>query len=840
MLALAITLARRELRGGIRGFRVFLACLAIGVGAIAAVGSVAQSVRSGLERDARSILGGDIALRIMHQPATAQQMAYLARDTVAIAASSELRAMARAGDRRVLVELKAVDQAYPLFGQVEIDGGGDLQRLLAPEAGVFGAVIERALAVRLNIGVGDRVRVGDADFAVRGIVLREPDRGVSAMDFGPRLLIQSAALPQTGLILPGSLVEYHYKLRLPEGADSISYAQQLRRDWPEAPWRIRDLRQSAPGAERFITQIGLFLILVGLTTLLVGGVGVGNAVRGYLDGKTATIATLKGMGAPGGLVFTTYFVLVLLLSLVGIAAGLMLGSLAPFALAHLAADLLPVPLALGVYPLPLLLAGLFGVLTAIAFSVWPLGRARDVAAASLFRDVVAPAGRWPRWPYVAGTVAAVAALAILAVVVQPPPAQRLAAGFVVAALAAFALFRAAALAIMALARRLPRPSDPRLRLALANLHRPGAATPHVVLSLGLGLTVLVTVALIEGNLNRQITERLPGVAPSFFFIDLQSDQVAAFDRVVRETPGVTRLERVPSLRGRIIRINGVPVAQASIAPEVAWAVDNDRGLTYAAAMPPDARVVAGEWWPADYSGPPLISFDARIARGMGIGVGDTLTINVLGRDVTARIGSLREIDFTTLGINFTIIFAPGLLEAAPHTHLAVAYATDDAAEQALLRRVTDAFQNVSAIRVKDALDTVAGVIGGIAAAGRAVAAITLLAGTLVLIGALVAGHRRRVRDAVVLKVLGATRGDVLTAYLIEYGLLGLMTAVIASVLGGIGGWLVVTTVMRAEFVLLPWTIAVTAAACAALTILLGMIGTWRALGQKAAPVLRTA
>ncbi|TAD90428.1 MAG: FtsX-like permease family protein [Alphaproteobacteria bacterium] len=840
MLALAITLARRELRGGIRGFRVFLACLAIGVGAIAAVGSVAQSVRAGLERDARSILGGDIALRIMHQPATAQQMAYLARDTVAIAASSELRAMARAGDRRVLVELKAVDQAYPLFGQVEIDGGGDLQRLLAPEAGVFGAVIERALAVRLNIGVGDRVRVGDADFAVRGIVLREPDRGVSAMDFGPRLLIQSAALPQTGLILPGSLVEYHYKLRLPEGADSISYAQQLRRDWPEAPWRIRDLRQSAPGAERFITQIGLFLILVGLTTLLVGGVGVGNAVRGYLDGKTATIATLKGMGAPGGLVFTTYFVLVLLLSLVGIAAGLMLGSLAPFALAHLAADLLPVPLALGVYPLPLLLAGLFGVLTAIAFSVWPLGRARDVAAASLFRDVVAPAGRWPRWPYVAGTVAAVAALAILAVVVQPPPAQRLAAGFVVAALAAFALFRAAALAIMALARRLPRPSDPRLRLALANLHRPGAATPHVVLSLGLGLTVLVTVALIEGNLNRQITERLPGVAPSFFFIDLQSDQVAAFDRVVRETPGVTRLERVPSLRGRIIRINGVPVAQASIAPEVAWAVDNDRGLTYAAAMPPDARVVAGEWWPADYSGPPLISFDARIARGMGIGVGDTLTINVLGRDVTARIGSLREIDFTTLGINFTIIFAPGLLEAAPHTHLAVAYAADDAAEQALLRRVTDAFQNVSAIRVKDALDTVAGVIGGIAAAGRAVAAITLLAGTLVLIGALVAGHRRRVRDAVVLKVLGATRGDVLTAYLIEYGLLGLMTAVIASVLGGIGGWLVVTTVMRAEFVLLPWTIAVTAAACAALTILLGMIGTWRALGQKAAPVLRTA
>jgi putative ABC transport system permease protein len=499
-----------------------------------------------------------------------------------------------------------------------------------------------------------------------------------------------------------------------------------------------------------------------------------------------------------------------------------------------------VPLAAGIYGKPLALAALFGVLTATAFSIWPLGRARDVPAASLFRDVVQPAGRWPRWPYLVATVAAVGALSILAVWAQPVQARPLAAGFVGAAAAAFVLFRLAALAIMAGARALPRPRNPRLRLALANLHRPGAATPHVVLSLGLGLTVLVTVALIEGNLNRQITARIPGLAPSFFFIDLQSDQVADFDRIVRSSPGVSRLERVPSLRGRIIRINGTLVAEAKIAPEVAWAVDNDRGLTYAAAEPSDARVVAGSWWPADYRGPPQISFDARIARGMGIGVGDTLTINVLGRDVTATIANLREIDFTTLGINFTIIFAPGLLERAPHTHLAVAYVDGDANEVQLLQRVTDAFQNVSAIRVKDALETVAGVVAGIGAAGRVVAAITLLAGTFVLIGALVAGHRRRVRDAVVLKVLGATRRDVLTAYLIEYGLLGLATAAIASVLGAIGGWLVVTTIMRADFVLLPTTIAVTAAACAALTIVLGLVGTWRALGQKAATVLRVA
>jgi putative ABC transport system permease protein len=481
-------------------------------------------------------------------------------------------------------------------------------------------------------------------------------------------------------------------------------------------------------------------------------------------------------------------------------------------------------------------AALFGLLSAAAFSIWPLAMAREVRAAGLFRAVVAGGAGRPQWAYVVATGLAVAALAGLAIATAPE--RKIAIWFVIGAILCFILFRLAGQGVMALARRV-HATGPRLRLALGNLHRPGAATPSVVMSLGLGLTVLVTVATIEGNVNRQIGERLPARAPSFFFLDIQPDQVAAFDKLTRETPGVQKVERAPALRGRIVRLNGVPVAQANVAPDVAWALDNERGLTYAAEKPANAKVVAGEWWPADYSGPPQISFDGRLAAGMGLALGDRLTVNVLGRDVEVKIANFREVDYQSLAINFAIVFAPGFLERAPHTHIATVYA-DQAVEAELLRAVTKAFPNVSGIRVKDALDSITGVLGGIGSAARATSLLTLLAGTLVLVGAIAAGQRRRRQDAVILKVLGATRADVIGALLLEYGALGALTAMVASVVGAIAGWAVVTQIMRAEWTFLPGTVAAVAALCAALTILLGLAGAWRALGQKSAPILREA
>ena len=835
---LALRLARRELRGGIKGFRIFLACLTLGVFAIAAVGAISASVVAGLERDARVILGGDVTMRRLYRPASAEQLDWLARRAT-LSRSVEMRAMARAldGARRTLVELKAVDDRYPLYGGLELAPALSHETLFGRHDGVPGAAVEQSLAVRLDLKLGDRIKVGDGTFELRAMIAREPDRGIGGLDFGPRVMIALDALSDTGLIQPGSLVEYHYRMRLPPGVAAAGFIEALRRETADDGWRIRSFRQATPGIDRFVQRISMFLTLVGLTALLVGGVGVGNAVRSYLDSKTATVATLKSLGAPGALVFRVYLLLVLALAAVGIAIGLALGALAPPVAERALGGLLPVPIALGFYPRPLIGAGLFGVLTALVFSLWPLARAREVQAASLFRDVVAPVRRLPRPGYLVAIAAGIAALGALAV--WSAPDRVLAAWFVVGAAASFLAFRLLALGLMRLARALGRPRNPRLRLALGNLHRPGAPTSSVVLSLGLGLTVLVIVALIEGNLSRQVEERLPARAPSFFFIDIQPDQLAGFEQLVTRFPGVSSTKVVPMVRGRITRINDVPVEHAKVAPESRWALDSDRGLTFSATPPEGARIVTGAWWPADYAGPPLVSFDAGLAAGFGITVGDTLTVNLLGREVTARIANLREIDWSSLGLNFAMVFAPGFLEAAPHTDLAVVYAEPDA-EEPLLRAVTDRFTNVSAIRVKDALAAIDAILQAIAVAARVTASITLVAGTLVLAGAMVAGHHRRVYDAVVLKVLGATRRDLVGAFLLEYGLLGLATALIAGAIGTLGGWLVVTRVMHAEWVFLPWTLVAVAVLCGAITIVFGLVGTWRALGQKAAPLLRNA
>ncbi|WP_420345783.1 ABC transporter permease [Pelagibius sp.] len=836
-LPLALRLARRELRGGLKGFRIFLACLTLGVAAIAGVGSVSEAMLQGLQRDGRILLGGDMDLRLTHVEASAEQQDWLA-ERVEVSSVSEMRAMARGldeGSRRVLVELKAVDDLYPLYGAVRLAPEGDLAAALAREDGVWGAVVDGNLLRRLDVELGELVQIGDTQFRVSAVLEREPDRTSRAFTLGPTFMVDRASLPETNLVQPGSLIRNHYRLRFGDGLTAADLRQDLQETFPQAGWRIRDTTEAAPGIGRFIDRLTLFLTLVGLTALLVGGVGVGNAVRSYLEGKTGTIATLKCLGAPGRLIFQVYMTQILVLASLGIVIGLLIGGLSPPAVSAIIGDTLGWRAELGIYPLPLITAAVFGVLTAITFSLWPLTRAQNVAAASLFRDLITPAGGRPDRKGLLALLVFGGLLAGLAVVTATD--QMLALYFVIGAIGALLLFRLAAQGIMAVSRRLPRPRRPGLRLALTNLHRPGAPTGSVVMSLGLGLTVLVAIALIEGNLSRQVQQSLPEEAPGFYFIDIQPDQVEEFDRLVAGLPGIENVQRVPMLRGRISAVNGAAPEQLEIPPDVQWIFRGDRGLTWAREQRAGDELTLGDWWPADYDGPPLVSLDDEVGRALGLGLGDTLSINILGRDVEVTIANLRVVDWGSLTINFVMVFSPGLLEQAPQTHIATVRAAPEA-EDALEIAVTDRFINVSSIRVKEALEQVGELMGHIATAVRAIAAVALAAGVLVLAGAVAAGHHRRVYDAVVLKVLGATRRVVAQAFLLEYGLLGLVTAVIASIIGTGAAYLVLTEIMRTPFIFLPDSVITTALLATAITVAFGFAGTWRALGQKAAPLLR--
>jgi putative ABC transport system permease protein len=831
----ALRLARRELRGGLRGLRVFLACLVLGVTAIAAIGSLAAAVSAGIKADARDLLGGDVEARLAYRGANPAEREFLSKNGT-VSEIATLRAMARAldGSQRSLIELKAVDAAYPLYGAVVLSPAQSLASALDRRDGHLGAAVDPAVLSRLGLAIGDNIKIGEAVLQLRATIGREPDAITGGLIFGPRVLISAEALSETGLIRPGALVTYHYRIRLPTGVDPINWAKGARTAFPEAGWQIRSFNEASPSLERLIERVALFLSLVGLTTLLVGGVGISNAIRGYIHGKTVTIATLKCLGAPNRLVFAAYFVEILVLAIASIGLALVLGILAPAVAAPALGRILPVSFRVSIYPAPLGLAACFGLLTTLVFSLWPLAGIGRVPAGALFRDTVDRARR--RIPAAALGATALLALGLTALAVLSAQDRTIALWFVAGTIAAFALLRSTAACIVLVAGRLRRPRRPTVRLALANLHRPGAPTAQVMLSLGTGLTVLVAVALVEGNLAREVDARLPAEAPAFYFIDIQPDQLAGFAEIVRATSGA-RFDEMPMMRGRITRLNGVPVEEAAVAPEAQWALRSDRGLTYAALLPAGSRLVAGQWWPPDYRGAPLVSFDAALARGMGLKVGDSLSVNLLGREITATISNLRSIDWERLGINFAMVFAPGTLEGAPQTRLAAVY-LPQGEEENLARAVTERFPNISAIHVREALAAVDRIIGMIGDAVRLTALVTLAAGVLVLGGALAAGHHRRVYDSVVLKVLGATRAAVARAFLVEYGALGVLSATIAGGLGTVAAYFAVTHSLKIEWVFLPGPLLLTVVLAVVLTLALGFAGTWRALGAKPALYLR--
>ena len=816
-----------------RGFRVFLACLILGVATTAAVGSLGEALKAGLARDAKMILGGDVELVQFSLPLADEAMAWLDANTTAISHVVTMRGMAHLedGSSRSLVELKAVDGAYPLVDSARLEDGTALADALADG----GAAVERSLLDRLRIGIGDRLRVGSALLTVSAVLEREPDKLTSGFALGPRLMMNHASLEATDLIHPGTLVRHRYRVLVPDGTDMAGWVAGLEAAFPDANWRLRDTRDANPSLRRQLDRVGLFLTLAGLAALLVGGIGVASAVSSHLHGKLHTIATLKCVGATRATVQRAFLLQIGALGLGAIAVGLIIGAAAPRVLAAIMGDSLPVPLAGVIHGAPLALAAAYGALTMLAFSLWPLGRAARTRPGVLFRGAAAPASGWPPLAAIAGTVLAAGALAGIAVATAPRPG--IALGFVLGAPVALAIFRAAAALVVILARRTRPRRLPALRLGLANLGRPGAPTVPVAMSLGTGLAVLVAIALVEGNLGAQISQHRAEERPEFFFLDIQKHQIAPFERLVEKTDGAEYGRRVPMLRGRVVRIAGVPVREAKVAPGSEWVVQSDIGLSYAAEQPPNAEIVAGKWWPADYDGPPLVSLAEEEAVDFGLEIGDTFSVNVLGREFTAELASLRRVDWSAFDINFVVIFSPGVLEGAPQTQLATAHATPEA-EPVLERAVTEHFANITAIPIRAIIEALDELMGRIGVAIQAVAGLTVAAGLLVLAGATAAGHERRVHDAVVFKVLGARRGDLLRAFLAEHILLGCAIAGLAIGIGTLAAWAFVTQVLDLQWRFLPEYVAVTAAACITMTLVLGFASTWRALGRKAAPLLR--
>ncbi len=835
----AVRIALRDLRGGLRGFRVFLACLTLGVAAIAAVGSVREAVQTGLSEQGAVILGGDAELSFTMRMANNAEARWMANHAEAVSETVDFRSMAvvaRDGETaRGLTQIRAIDDLYPLYGQVGLDPAIPLDQALATTDHP-GAVMHPTLIAQLGLEIGDTFTLGTQTFELRATLMNEPDMAGGNFGPGPRTLVRLDALADSGLLSPGTLYTSQYRLRLPSDADLAALRRQAERRFGDDGLRWKDSRNAAPSLGRFIDRIGAFLVLVGLAGLAVGGVGISAAVRSYLAGKTEVIATLKTLGATRRTIFTAYFLQIGAMSLLGIVLGLILGAVLPLGLAPLIAANLPIPAEVGLVPGPLAEAALYGLLAALIFTLWPLARLDQIRPAALYRDGTGQAKRWPRWPFLLVTLVLIAALVGASAWLSGLPDLALWTAAAIAA--ALVILSLSALILRVIARRIARSRWVRgrsaLRLALGAIGGPASEATSVVLSLGLGLSVLAAVGQIDTNLRAAIQRDLPQVAPSFFFIDIQPDQLQPFLDLTGTDPDISRVETAPILRGIITRINDRP------AREVAgnhWVLRGDRGLTYRETAPPSSEITAGDWWPDDYDGPPLMAFAAEEAQEMGIGLGDTITVNVLGREITATIAALREVDFSNAGIGFVMTMSANALRGAPHTHIATVYTTPEG-EGRILRAVSGFAPNITAIRVRDAIDQVANALSGIAAATAWGAAATLVTGFMVLIGAAAAGEQARAYEAAVLKTLGATRRRVLLSFAIRSLALGAAAGLVAVAAGGLGGWAVCHFVMETAFTFhLPSALAIVMGGALA-TLLAGLAFALRPLALRPASVLR--
>jgi putative ABC transport system permease protein len=839
---LILRLAAADWRRGLKGFRIFLACIAVGVAALAAAGSAGQAFREGLAGKSRAILGGDALVDARQQALPAQTLAWLtARARVAV--TVEANAMADANGVRRLADVKAIDGVHPLQGAIEatdaIGRPAAAQALLrrGPD-GLWGALAEPLFLDTFKVRPGDVVILAGGAVRITGTLVSEPDALGAGFNFSPRIMIATGALPALDLARPGSLFETNYHLAVadPSSAALDDLRRALNREYPEVARRWRDIRNASPQLKDTIARLEMFLSFVGLAALLAGGLGVAGAVRGYVEARRGEIATLKALGASSGEIRALLGLQIAGLAALGAGVGALSGAAVPLAAFALLKDQLPVPAAPAVYPAPVLAAAFLGLVAGLGFALGPIGQARVTPVSALYRGAAGQV-RTPWAERLAGGVL-LAGLGAAAALTSPEPAF---AGILTgAAFAAFGLLWLMGRGVQRAAMALRPHARGRLAVAMAGLGGPASVAPTVGPAVGLGIALLVALTQVQANLVAQVGEIAPRQAPSVAFVEIPAAGAPEFDRVVQAAVGSLtpdRYLRAPVLTARMAAINGAQVDRNKVTPGERWLVEGDLATTYLDRLPSGQSVTAGAWWPPGYTGPLLVSLEEKAAEGAGLSVGTRIVFDIAGRQVEATVANLRRVDWGSFGPTFALLFSPGTLEPATTRYAAIARFTP-AEERAAVRAVAAPFPMVGVIRVRDALAAASDLLGQLSAAIQSIAAVAFIAGAFAVAGALAAGARRRAYEGAILKTLGATRGDVLVVFALEQGLAGLAAAAIGACLGMAAAYPLIVVVFEATWVP-QWGLVLGAASGAVVALALaGVVAGWFALSRAPARVLK--
>ncbi|NVE93550.1 ABC transporter permease [Altererythrobacter lutimaris] len=787
-------IAKRDLNARFRGLRLLLVCIFLGTAALAAIGSLTAAIERELSDRGQELLGGDLEVEVWQRPLSTEEMTAL-EALGRVSTGTRMQAMATTADGAAPIELKAIDDNWPLYGVLTLADGSEAGAPSPGEAWVAQSALDR-----LGIGVGETFKVGTVDLKAAGVIDNEPDRLSEGFQLGPTVIVREEVPARAGLLAPGSLYESKVRVAFDNaGQEPEAVEEALEEQFPESGLDTRTRDRASPGADRFVRQMSDFLTLVGLAALVIAGIGIGGGVASYLEARRTSIATLKVLGAKSGDIVRIYALQIAAAAAVGTIAGLLVGVGVTPVLAVALEGLLPVERGVVIEPGPLVLAAAYGLLVAFAFAATPLLRARSFPAMALMRARVAPLGRDKR--ALAWTLAGIGAICALALATTAD--VRLSAGFLLGAAFALALLAAIGVAIRDLATRLPRSSNPLLRNALANLHRPGAPTGALVTALGFGLAAFVLLAAVQSAINGNIEQRVPQQAPDYFVLDIPVERQAEFEQLVLDKLPEADIRAVPTLRGAVLaygpRDNMQRVSELDRIPDNAWALRGERGLTYADELPMGNVLTEGDWWAAEHTGEPLVSLDADFAAAAGIAIGDYITVGVLGVERTARVENLRRIDWESMGFNYVFVFSRNALADAPHNLAATIELTPGAEDRTLLRDLVRAFPSSSVIEVGEVLKEARTILEQVALATLAAASVAVLAGLAVLLGAIAAARAARMYDTVILRVLGASRKQVLLMQLLEYGLLALLLAGVALGLGTLLAWVIVTQLFEFDW-----------------------------------------
>ncbi len=787
---LSLQIAIKDLKGGFRRLVIFLLAIIIGVSAIASVQIISSSVKSALKRDAKLLLGGDIEVSQLYASLSDEELAYV-KTLGEVSLVSELRTNARANGRTSLIELKVVDGNYPLIGKVELVDKSSLKEVL--KAGKV--VIADDLSTRLNVSVGNALNIAGNNMVIGAIIKKLPDVVSDIFVLGPKVLMSQETFKSTVLSQPGSLIKYRYRILLKEEYLGQDMEAKLKARFPKASWRIRNYQNINPSLNDNIQNLTMFFAFAALSALLTGGIAISSSVTAYLNRKQNIIAILKTLGAPGNMIAKIFFAELLIIGILGLLLGIILGLGFAMTGIYLSESFIPFKITPVISLDSIILVAVLGVLTIIGFSYIPIAQSTMVSPTSLFRGVIT---NLPKAKFRHIIITSLIALLLAVSILVFSHVKILGLWFIIGTFIASFSFYIFAKIFLSIIKHI-KPSNPVINFALRNLLRPGSGTIPITIALGLGLTVLITVSLINSIIERQVSSSLPRQAPTHFFIDIPSMQKDYFQEYMEKIADTANFESMPMVRGNISKIKGKEAKESDINPEARWALRSERGLTFASTPPKGTVITEGSWWPENYNGPALISMDENLAKNMGLKIGDSLTYNVLGEEIEGKIANLRKVEYQRFTINFATIFSSGALDHLPYSYLATIRADSEDAEKNIEAVISEKFQFIVMIKVKDALDDVSGLIKNFGIAIRVVAFMTVIAGILALTGAITATQERRIYDNTVLKVLGATKRYLTAIYLIEFFILGIAILVISSILSIAATYSIISLFRLLEF-----------------------------------------